>query len=140
MVNYMPTELLSGLWIGSVNDIYNSEFYKDNNINTVINCTTDQGFLNMDSLNKIRIPLSNNPDMNSDIYLLSQKMDQILEFIHKSLEDKNIFIYCYNGISISPLIVAIYMIKYGNISKDIIREVLKSKNSDICLDYDLGIF
>ena len=30
MVNNMPTEILSGLWIGSVNDIYNSEFYKDN--------------------------------------------------------------------------------------------------------------
>ena len=136
----MPTELLSGVWIGSVNDIYNSEFYKDNNINTAINCTTDQGFLNMDSLNKVRIPLSNNPDMNSDIYALSQKMDKILEFIHKSLEDKNIFIYCYNGISISPLIVAFYMVKYGNISKDIIREVLRSKNPNICLDYDLGIF
>ena len=136
----MPTELLSGLWIGSVNDIYNSEFYKDNNINTVINCTSDQGFLNIDSINKVRIPLSNKLDMNSDIYALSQKMDSILEFIHKSLEDKNIFIYCYNGISISPLIVALYMVKYGNISKDIIREVIRSKNPNICLDFDLGIF
>ena len=136
----MPTELLSGLWIGSVNDIYNSEFYRDNNINVAINCTTDQGFLNIDGIHKVRIPLSNNPDINSDIYLLSQKIDKILEFIHKSLEEKNIFIYCYNGISISPLIVALYMVKYGNISKDIIREVLKSKNTNICLDYDLGIF
>ena len=136
----MPTELLSGLWIGSVNDIYNSEFYKDNNINTVINCTADQGFLNVDSINKVRIPLSNKLDMNSDIYALSQKMDSILEFIHKSLEDKNILIYCYNGISISPLIVALYMVKYGNISKDIIREVIRSKNPNICLDFDLGIF
>ena len=24
----MPTEILSGLWIGSLNDVYNSEFYK----------------------------------------------------------------------------------------------------------------
>ena len=136
----MPTELLSGLWIGSINDIYNSEFYKDNNISIVINCTIDQGFLNIDTTNKIRIPLSNKPDINSDIYVLSQKIDKILDFVNKSLEDKNIFIYCYNGISISPLIVALYMVKYGNISKDIIRDVLKSKNSNICLDYDLSIF
>ena len=136
----MPTELLSGLWVGSINDIYNSDFYKDNNINIVINCTIDQGFLNIDTTNKIRIPLSNNPDINSDIYVLSQKIDKILDFIHKSLEEKNIFIYCYNGISISPLIVALYMVKYGNISKDIIRDVLKSKNPNICLDYDLSIF
>ena len=136
----MPTELLSGLWVGSINDIYNSDFYKDNNINIVINCTIDQGFLNIDTTNKIRIPLSNKPDINSDIYVLSQKIDKILDFVNKSLEEKNIFIYCYNGISISPLIVALYMVKYGNISKDIIRDILKSKNPNICLDYDLSIF
>ena len=136
----MPTEILSGLWIGSVNDVYNSEFYSDNNINIAINCTTDVGFLNIDTLNKVRIPLSNNSNNQSDIYALSQKIDSILEFIHKSLEEKNIFIYCYNGISISPLIVGLYMIKYGNISKDIIREVLRSKNPNICIECDLGIF
>lgn len=136
----MPTEILSGLWIGSVNDVYNSEFYSDNNINIAINCTTDVGFLNLDTLNKVRIPLSNNSNNQSDIYALSQKIDSILEFIHKSLEEKNIFIYCYNGISISPLIVGLYMIKYGNISKDIIREVLRSKNPNICIECDLGIF
>ncbi len=136
----MPTEILSGLWIGSVNDVYNSEFYSDNNINIAINCTTDVGFLNVDTLNKVRIPLSNNSNNQSDIYALSQKIDSILEFIHKSLEEKNIFIYCYNGISISPLIVGLYMVKYGNISKDIIREVLRSKNPNICIECDLGIF
>ena len=44
--------------------------------------------------------------------------EEILNFIHNSLEEKNIFIYCYNGITVSPLIVALYMIFYGNISKD----------------------
>jgi len=136
----MPTEILSGLWIGDINDIYRTDFYKDNNINIVINCTKDQGFLNLDNIKKIRIPLSNKLDMNNDIYTLNMKQDEILRFIHESLEDKNIFIYCYNGISTSPLIVALYMMKYGNISKDIIRDILRSKNPSICLDYDLGIF
>ena len=48
----MPTEILSGLWIGDVNDIYKTEFYKDNNINIAINCTKDQGFLNIEILRK----------------------------------------------------------------------------------------
>tara|TARA_B100001248_G_C27009120_1_gene286809 strand:- start:32 stop:433 length:402 start_codon:yes stop_codon:yes gene_type:complete len=133
----MPTEILSGLWIGSLNDVYNSEFYNDNNINIAINCTCDQGFLNRDDLNKIRIPLSNT---NNSVYELTNKISEILDFIHKSLEEKNIFIYCYNGITVAPLIVGLYMIKYGNISKDIIREVLQSKNPNICLDCDLGMF
>ena len=133
----MPTEILSGLWIGSLNDVYNSEFYNDNNINIAINCTCDQGFLNKDNIHKIRIPLSNT---NNSIYELTGKIDEILNFIHKSLEEKNIFIYCYNGITVAPLIVGLYMIKYGNISKDIIREILRSKNPNICLDCDLGMF
>ena len=133
----MPTEILSGLWIGSLNDVYNSEFYNDNNINIAINCTCDQGFLNRDDINKIRIPLSNT---NNSVYELTNKISEILDFIHKSLEEKNIFIYCYNGITVAPLIVGLYMIKYGNISKDIIREVLQSKNPNICLDCDLGMF
>ena len=134
----MPTEILSGLWIGNVNDIYNKEFYLDNNINIVINCTKDQAFLDIEGLKKIRIPLSN--DIQNDIHLLSMKKDDIVDFIHKSLEEKNIFIYCHNGLTNSALIVALYMIKYGNISKDNIRAILRSKNNNILLDYDLGIF
>jgi len=136
----MPTEIISGLWIGDVNDIYKTEFYKDNNINIAINCTKDQGFLNLENLKKVRLPLSNVLDMNNDIYMLQEKREEILNFIHNSLEEKNIFIYCYNGITVSPLIVALYMIHYGNISKDHIRDILRSKNNHICLDYDLGLF
>ena len=134
----MPTEILSGLWIGNVNDIYNKEFYVDNNINIVINCTKDQAFLDLEGLKKIRIPLSNN--IQNDMYLLSIKKDDIVDFVHKSLEEKNIFIYCHNGLTNSALIVALYMIKYGNISKDNIRAILRSKNNNILLEYDLGIF
>ena len=134
----MPTEILSGLWIGNINDIYNKEFYLDNNINIAINCTKDQAFLDLENLKKIRIPLSN--DIKNDMHILSIKKDNIIDFIHKSLEENNIFIYCYNGLTVSALIVALYMIKYGNISKDNIRAILRSKNNNILLEYDLGIF
>ena len=136
----MPTEILSGLWIGDINDIYNEEFYKDNLINIVINCTIDQGFLDLPNLKKIRISLSLEMDPNRDIYLLRSNKDKILSFIHKNIEEENIFVCCYNGLTISPLIVALYMIEYGGISKDNIREILRSKNEKICLDYDLSIF
>ena len=136
----MPTEIISGLWIGSVNDSYNKDFYIDNKINIVINCTNDQAFLNLDHLKKIRIPISNIPDINNDIYLLNQNKDKILQFINESIEENNIFIYCYNGITISPLIVALFMIKYGKISTDLIKDILKSKNSNIVIDFDLNMF
>ena len=136
----MPTEILSGLWIGNVNDSYNEEFYRDNLISIVINCTKDQTFLDISNLKKIRIPLSINLDPELDMKYLREKMNQILDFIHENIEDNNILIFCYNGLSISPLIIANYMIKYGNISKDNIRDILRSKNENICLDFDLSMF
>ena len=136
----MPCEILSGLWIGNVNDIYNEEFYNDNLITICINCTIDQGFLDIPNIQKIRLSLSSDMDPNRDIYMLKQKKEKILNFIHQNIEENNIFIYCYNGITISPLIIALYMMKYGNVSKDNIRNILRSKNEKICLDYDLSMF
>tara|TARA_Y100000389_G_C17426882_1_gene500091 strand:+ start:1105 stop:1515 length:411 start_codon:yes stop_codon:yes gene_type:complete len=136
----MPCEILSGLWIGNVNDIYNEEFYNDNLISICINCTIDQGFLDIPDIQKIRLSLSSDMDPNRDIYMLKQKKEKILNFIHQNIEENNIFIYCYNGITISPLIIALYMMKYGNVSKDNIRNILRSKNEKICLDYDLSMF
>ena len=49
----MLTEILSGLWIGSIQDAYNQDYYKDNLIDIVINCTVDQGFLDLPNLKKI---------------------------------------------------------------------------------------
>jgi protein-tyrosine phosphatase len=136
----MLTELLSGLWISNINDAYNEEFYKDNLINIVINCTIDQAFLDLPKIKKLRIPLSSNLEPDKDLYLLKQNIDKILNYIHENKDDNNILIFCYNGLTISPLIVAIYMIKYGNISKDNIRDILRSKNKDITLDIDLSLF
>ena len=67
-------------------------------------------------------------------------IDKILKFIHEKIEEENIFIYCYNGLTVSALICALYMIKMGNISKDVIHDILRSKNKDICLDFDLSMF
>ena len=136
----MLTEIISGLWIGNLNDSYNDIFYKDNLISIAINCTMDQGFLDLPKLQKVRIPLSDKLEPYRDIQLLKNNMDKILNFIHENIEEENIFIFCYNGLTVSPLICALYMIKKGNISKDIIRDVLRSKNKGICLDFDLSSF
>ena len=136
----MITEIISGLWIGDHEDTYNEDFINDNLITITINCTIDKGFLNRDNISKLRIPLS--PQLNplTDIEMLKKNIDNILKYIHENIEENNILIYCYNGKTISPLIVGLYILKYGNVSKDLIRDILRSKNENICLDVDLGIF
>ena len=136
----MLTEIISGLWIGNINDAFNEDFYHDNLITVAINCTFEQGFLDIPNIKKIRIPLTDKLEPTRDLRLLKENIDKIIDFIYDKLEDNNIFIYCYNGLTISPLIVALYMIKKGDVSKDLIRDILRSKNKDICLDFDLSFF
>jgi predicted protein tyrosine phosphatase len=136
----MLTEIISGLWIGNINDAFNEDFYNDNLISIVINCSFEQGFLDIPNLKKIRIPVTDKLDPNRDLILLKENMNKIIDFIDEKIEENNIFIYCYNGLTVSPLIVAMYMIKKGDVSKDNIRDILKSKNENICLDFDLSMF
>jgi len=136
----MLTELLSGIWVSDINSAYDDSFYKDNLINIVINCTIDQSFLDLPKIKKLRIPLSPNLDPGKDLYLLKENMNKITDYIHENKDSSNILIFCYNGLTISPLIVAVYMVKHGNISKDNIRDILRSKNKEICLDVDLSLF
>lgn len=136
----MLTELISGLWIGNLNDAYNETFYDDNLISIAINCTFEQGFLDLPNLKKIRVPVTDKLDPNRDLVLLKNNMNRILDFIDEKIDENNIFIYCYNGLTVSPLIAALYMIKKGDISTDNIRDILKSKNNKICLDFDLSMF
>ena len=136
----MVTEIISGLWIGNLNDAFNEDFYNDNLITTVINCTIDQGFLDLPNLKKVRVPVTDRLDPNRDIALLKNNIDKVINFIHERIEEENIFIYCYNGLTVSALLCALYMIKKGDISIHQVNDILQSKNKNICLDFDLSMF
>lgn len=135
----MPTEIISGLWIGDIDDAFNNTFLKDNNITILINCTLNYTFPNI-KINKLRIPISSNLTPLKDMILLKKNKDKILKYLYENLNNSSILIYCYDGLIISPLIVSLFLIKYGNISKDNIRSILKSKNQKIILDIDLSQF
>tara|TARA_Y100000817_G_C16858702_1_gene544996 strand:- start:112 stop:528 length:417 start_codon:yes stop_codon:yes gene_type:complete len=136
----MPTEIISGLWLGDINDSLNKSFLKDNLIDILINCTTNYGYIDSIETKKLRIPLSYNLLPGTDLILLKKNHDKIVSFILKNIESSNILIFCYDGLRISPLIIALFLIKYGEISKDNIRSILRSKNEKICFDVDLSDF
>ena len=136
----MLTEIISGLWICDIKEVYNKEIYDDNLINIVINCTINYGYPEIPTIKRLRIPVSEKLEPNKDIYLLKINIDKILDYINEKIEENNILIFCYDGKIISPLIVALYMVKYGKLSLDNIRDIIRSKNNEICLDLNLSIF
>lgn len=130
-------EIISGLWVGDIDIMLHKKFIKENNINIIINCTQQIPFPEVD-VTKIRIPFSDR--LENDIDLLKQNKDKILEFIFNQLDVDNILICCYDGLNISPFIVAIFLIKYGEITKEDVRSIIRTKNNTITLDYDNNLF
>ena len=130
-------EIISGLWIGNVDMMYNKKFLQDNQITLVINCTHNFKFTDLPNIQNVRIPLSDN--LMNNIDQLRIHKDKILTFIDSSLEQRNILLCCYDGITNSPFIVSLYLLKYGDIPKDKIKRIIQSKSTEISMDYDLDL-
>ena len=130
-------EIISGLWIGNVDVMYNKKFLQDNNITIILNCTMNYKFSDYPDTKNIRIPLSDNLYHNLDT--LRQNKNKIVTFIDESLNDNNILLCCYDGKILGPFIISLYLMQYGGITKDKIKKVIQSKNTNISMDYDLDL-
>ena len=132
-------ELLSGLWIGDSAILNSKRFIEENSIDIILNCTQIFDFPDLD-IQKIRLPFSNDKNSDTDLMLLRQNKDKILSFINDNITDKNILIVCYDGKSISPFLVALYIAEYSQIDKKSIYNILLTKDSSLSLWFDLSLF
>lgn len=133
-------ELLSGLWIADPDILNSKKFMTDNQIDIIFNCTQLFDFPDLENIQKIRLPFSNNKNSDTDLTLLRQNKNKILSFINDNINDKNILIVCYDGKSISPFLVYLYIAEYSKIDKRSIYNIMLTKDSNLSLWYDLSLF
>ena len=133
-------EVISGIWVADVDILYSNRFYKDNLIEIVINCTYDYSFPDNDSIQKIRVPVTEQLKKDGDFDKLNSSLTKILKFIHDNTINKNILLVCYDGKNVSALLVALYLIKYGKVKIQNINSLMKSKNDEFSLDYQFSLF
>ena len=132
-------ELLSGLWISDVNILQSKKFIIDNDIKIILNCTEIFDFPQIDDIKKIRLPFSSLQD-NNNLSLLQKNYIKIINYINENIDDNNILISCYDGFTISPLIVALYIKKFSKIDNKSIYTILLSKNKNFNLWCDIDLF
>ena len=121
--NYMPTEIISNLWIGNLKEIRSIDFYKDKNIQFVINCTVDSPFLKvMSNCKRIRFRINDTSDID-DNYLFKLNT-KIHSYLSKTL---GVLIYCYSGYQCSPMVISSYLIQYSKINLDNIIQSVQNK-------------
>lgn len=133
-------ELLSGLWIGDTDILMNDKFINDNNISVILNCTQTFNFPKIKNIKKVRLPFSPLRESNDDIYLIRENKDKIISLIKENIDTNNILISCYNGKSISPFLVSLYIASESKIDKSSIYNILLSKNNELELWCDLSLF
>jgi len=133
-------ELLSGLWIGDTDILNSKQFMIDNQIDIILNCTQLFDFPDLENIQKIRLPFSNDKNSDTDLMLLRQNKNKILSFINDNINDKNILIVCYDGKSISPFLVYLYIAEFSKIDKRSIYNIMLTKDSNLSLWYDLSLF
>ena len=133
-------ELLSGIWIADSDILNSKKFMDDNQITIILNCTQIFDFPDISSIQKIRLPFSNNKNSDTDLSLIRENKTKILQFIHDNIDNHNILICCYDGKSISPFIIALYIAEKSKIDKKSIYNILLTKDSNLSLWYDLSLF
>lgn len=136
----MFCEIISGIFISNHKQALNEYNYKKYKIDIVINCTLQESFIALPHVKKIRLPVSYDMLYETDIQLIRAMFPKINKILKDNFLHHNILIYCYDGIKISPLIVAIFLMKEGAILKTDIHNIFLSKHKDLCIDYDLSLF
>lgn len=132
-------EILSGIWISDIDILNNISFLNDKDISIVFNCTEIIDFPDID-IQKIRLPFTSSQSDVTNVDRLVNNYKKIISFIDSNMDNNNILISCYDGKSISILIIAIYLKHYSKLTNKEIITFLTTKSTDFNLWCDLELF
>jgi hypothetical protein len=127
----MVIEIISGLLICTIDDLFDKSIYEKHSIDLILNCSIDLPFVDIPKVEKIRLPLK-------DMMSLKNNQNKILNFIHNNYLDKNILIASNEDYNI--VICALFLIKYGSISVVDIQNIMKMKHDKLIIDRNLNEF
>ena len=110
-------KVLNHLYIGNIYTALNEDILIENNIEVIVNCTTDIPFLENDFIKDgYRCPLEDDKSKEQIDNMLAS-LDSILDIIRGHTENKqNVFIHCRAGVQRSATIVVGYLMKYNHMS------------------------
>jgi hypothetical protein len=135
----MLIQYIDSIFCCDIKTSFDKNIYVKYNIDIVINCTNNYSCINLKNLKKIKIPISNELNYHTDILLIKKNLNNILNFIYENYINNNILIVCYDGNTISPLLVGMFINKYSNIHINLIKDIMKSKNKNFNIEFDLNI-
>ena len=126
------TEVISGLWLGNIQDSKNKEFIC--RMDVIVNCTKNLPFLSEQTKN-IRLPIDDNLE-KIEVKNLYNFFPKIIPFIYDCLKKNlNVFVHCYAGKQRSVSVVVAYLMKYLDIPLNKAITLVRTKREIIFTPY-----
>ena len=116
------------LYLGNIYESINEDFLIKNNINAILNCTEKEPFHEyFDDKSRFRLEI-NDSRTPENILKFKNEINNCIDFIDNCIEeDKNIYIHCYWGLMRSATVVAAYLMKKYNLSKEDAINLVKER-------------
>ena len=135
----MITQYIEGIYVCDIKTSLEKSIYNKYNIDIVLNFTIDYPFIDL-NIKKTRIPISDSLNHHTDIPLLKNNLSKILKYINDNYINHNILLCCHDSVTTTQIIMGLFLNKYGQIPIIEIKNLLKCKNKNINIEYDLSIF
>ena len=124
-------EIIDNLWVGNVRSALDKEFIENNNIKLIVNLSKDIGFIDIDGITKVRVPIHDNLSRESDEGMI-ENFDNAYNIIDKTLgEGDGVLIHCWAGMQRSASLCALYLMKKNRKSFAEVKGQIRNKRS-IC--------
>lgn len=126
-----PTEILPGLWIGNMYTASDVDFFLNNEIGAVLNCTKDvPNFFCDYSVKYLRLPIDDRLQ-KSDLEEMNYYLPIGVKFIFDNYDKNktNILVHCHKGVQRSVTNVVAYLCKIKHLSiRDAINVVVRKRS------------
>lgn len=119
-------EIIPNIYVGNKNSAKDYNLVK--NLTLIVNCTEDIPFYFREKkINRFRVSVPDDQSLDSNLRIITY-IKPILPTIHKCyLDKKKILIHCRAGSQRSATLLACYLIKYHNFTKDMAITYIRSK-------------
>lgn len=118
------------LWVGNYRTAKDKDFFKNNNITAVLNCTKDlpNSFSDNKKIQYLRIPVDDSLK-EIDYKKMYYYFPVIIEFLNKviNIEKQNVLVHCVMGRQRSIIAAAIFLVSQGMEPEAALKYILQKR-------------
>lgn len=120
-------EIEKNLWLGDYRSSSDKEFLKTQNIRLVVNLSKNLNFIDLDNIEKYRVPIHDNRSHESDVGMITHFPDIYKKIDYYLSNNMGVLVHCRAGMQRSATIIALYLMKKRKLDFENAKKFIRSK-------------